>query len=107
MEHESKSIEIIREMRSVIAEAEAIGPWIDGHLLKNKRSTSRRTAAFYYPTLPISSTGGREAPVEAHTAGAGCGDRAADPGRRAVQGADGPLHGAGRQAVAGRKKKRT
>ena len=55
MEHESKSIEIIREMRSVIAEAEAIGPWIDGHLLKNKRTkyVKKDGSVSYYPTLPI------------------------------------------------------
>ena len=59
MEYESKGIEIIREMRAVIAEAEAIGPWIDGQLLKNKRTKYvRRTAAS--PTIRrcrFSSTG--------------------------------------------------
>ena len=55
MGYESKGIEIIREMRAVIAEAEAIGPWIDGHLLKNKRTkyVKKDGSISFYPTLPI------------------------------------------------------
>ena len=55
MKTETKSTEILREMRAVIAEAEAIGPWIDGHLLKNKRTkyVKKDGSISFYPTLPI------------------------------------------------------
>jgi len=55
MKTELTSTEIIREMRAVIAEAEAIGPWIDGHLLKNKQTkyVKKDGSVSCYPTLPI------------------------------------------------------
>ena len=55
MKTESTGMEIIRAMRTVIAEAEAIGPWIDGQLLKNKRTkyVKKDGSVSYYPTLPI------------------------------------------------------
>ena len=55
MKTETTSTEILREMRAVIAEAEAIGPWIDGHLLKNKRTkyVKKDGSISFYPTLPI------------------------------------------------------
>jgi hypothetical protein len=55
MKTEQTSTEIIREMRAVIAEAEAIGPCLDGDLLKNKRTkyVKKDGSVSYYPTLPI------------------------------------------------------
>ena len=55
METETTSAEIIREMQAVIAEAEALGPWIDGHLLKNKRTkyVKQDGSVSFYPTRPI------------------------------------------------------
>lgn len=55
MKTETTSTEVLREMRAVIAEAEAIGPWIDGHLLKNKRTkyVKKDGSISFYPTLPI------------------------------------------------------
>ena len=55
MKTESTGMKIIRAMRTVIAEAEAIGPWIDGQLLKNKRTkyVKKDGSVSYYPTLPI------------------------------------------------------
>ena len=55
MKNETTSAEIIREMRAVIAEAEAIGPWIDGDLLKNKQTkyVKKDGSISFYPTRPI------------------------------------------------------
>ena len=55
MKTESTGMEIIRAMRIVIAEAEAIGPWIDGQLLKNKRTkyVKKDGSVSCYATLPI------------------------------------------------------
>lgn len=55
MKTDATRAEIMREMRTVIAEAEAIGPWLDGHLLKNKRTkyVKKDGRVSFYPTLPV------------------------------------------------------
>ena len=55
MKNKTTRAEIVREMRAVIAEAEAIGPWIDGDLLKNKRTkyVKKDGSVSFYPTLPV------------------------------------------------------
>ena len=55
MKNKTTRAEIVREMRAVIAEAEAIGPCLDGHLLKNKRTkyVKKDGSVSFYPTLPV------------------------------------------------------
>ncbi len=55
MNDAAMNAEIIRAMRTVIAEAEAIGPWLDGNLLKNKRKkyVKKDGSISYYPTSSV------------------------------------------------------
>lgn len=47
--------QILRELRDIVAEAEALGPYLDGHLLMGKRAkyTKKDGSVSFYATAPV------------------------------------------------------
>lgn len=50
-----EKVSIVKELRDIVAEAEALGPYLDGHLLGGKRAkyTKKDGSVSTYATAPI------------------------------------------------------